>query len=204
MAKIVGDLTMSLDGFIAHPDDTVGHIFDWFQVGPVEVPSAEPNLRFSVDEASAPLVREMFDNCGAIVAGRRLFDVTNGWDGRHPVGAPIFVVTHQAPEGWRPKYDLCPVTFVTDGVASAIRQAGEAAGEREVGVAGPNIIQQCLNLGLLDELRVHIAPVLIGAGIRFFDNLEHTPVLLDDPEVVNGTRVTHLRYRVRRNVGASA
>jgi dihydrofolate reductase len=198
MATVVGDLSMSLDGFIAHPDDGVDHIFDWYETGPVEVPSAEPRLTFRVSEASAPLLRSTFDRVGAFVSGRRLFDLTNGWDGRHPAGAPIFVVTHEAPEGWTPKYQVCPVTFVTDGIESAIRQASSVAGDKDVAVAGPNLIQQCLDAGLLDEIRVNLAPVLIGRGIRFFDNLAHTPVLLDDPEVTEGTRVTHLRYRITR------
>jgi dihydrofolate reductase len=90
-----------------------------------------------------------------------------------------------------------PYTFVTDGVESAVTQAKEAAGDGLVEVSGPNIIQQCLNLGLIDEIRISLVPVLLGAGVPFFDNLKDTPVELDDPKVIQGNRVTHLHYRVR-------
>ena len=83
-------------------------------------------------------------------------------------------------------------------MAEAIRQAAAVAGDRTVALNGPNVIGQALDLGLVDEIAVDLAPVLLGAGIRFFCDLVHAPVLLDDPEVVPGSRVTHLRYRVRR------
>jgi dihydrofolate reductase len=109
-----------------------------------------------------------------------LFD----WYGNGAVGTP-----------W-PGNDA-PFTFVSDGVERAVAQAKAVAGDKTVGVAGPNVAQQCLNAGLIDELHVELVPVLLGEGIRFFDHLKNTPVMLDDPTVISGSRVTHLMYRVR-------
>jgi dihydrofolate reductase len=149
-----------------------------------------------VTPASAAYLRDTIAQAGALVVGRRLFDYTHGWDGSHPVGVPVFVVTHTVPEGW-PRADA-PFTIVTDGVESAVAQASELAGDKTVGVAGPNVIQQCLHAGLIDELRVELVPVLLGEGIRFFDNLTDAPVMLENPTIIQGDRVTHLIYRVRR------
>ena len=110
---------------------------------------------------------------------------------------PVFVVSHRGPEGWDQRHDPSLTAFVGD-LTSAVEQAQATAGEKWVGVAGPNIAQQCLNLGLLDELRVELAPVLLGEGIPFFENLKNTPVLLEDPTVIVGDRVTHLIYAVRK------
>jgi dihydrofolate reductase len=101
------------------------------------------------------------------------------------------------PDGW-PREDAPTTTIVLDGVESAIAQAKEVAGDNVVGVAGPNVIQQCLNLGLIDELNVELVPVLLGEGIRFFGDLAAPPVMLEDPTVIEGTRVTHLAFKVRR------
>jgi dihydrofolate reductase len=197
MSKVVSEMSMSLDGFIAGPDDGVEHLFGWFQTGPVEVPSADPRWSYHASPASAEVLRGAFAGTGAMICGRRLFDHTQGWGGNHPLGVPVFVVTHQVPADWA--HPEAPFTFVTDGVASAVEQARAAAGDRNVAVASPTIIQQCLDLGLLDEVNVSLVPVLLGAGIRYFDRLAATPVHLDDPEVVEGTGVTHLKYRVRKH-----
>jgi dihydrofolate reductase len=113
---------------------------------------------------------------------------------------PVFVVTHSVPDGW-PREDA-PFTFVTDGgaegIASAITRAKAAAGEKQVVVGSANVAQQCLNAGLLDEIRVNLVPVLLGNGIRFFDKLSGAPVELEGPRVIEGTGVTHLYYRVQR------
>jgi dihydrofolate reductase len=197
MATVVAALSMSLDGFVADPSDQVGPLFDWYQNGDVEVPTAVPDRwTFRTSEASARYLRESMERTGALVTGRRLFDVAGGWDGTHPWGVPVFVVTHSVPEGW-PREDA-PFTFVTDGVERAVEQAKATAGDGWVGVAGPNVAQQCLNAGLLDEIRVDLAPVLLGKGIRFFDNLSNAPVALEGPTVIEGTGVTHLCYRVER------
>ncbi|MDX6242671.1 MAG: hypothetical protein QOE76_394 [Frankiales bacterium] len=132
----------------------------------------------------------------SLVVGRRIFDVTSGWDGAHPFGVPVFVVSHSIPQGW-PRDDA-PFTFVTQGVESAVAQAQQVAGSKTVGVAGPNVAQQCLEAGLLDEAWIELVPVLLGRGIRFFDDVKGTPIMLENPTVIEGDRVTHLRYRVRR------
>lgn len=189
-------MSMSLDGFIADPHDDVGPLFDWYTGGKLTTPSADPRWTFHTSEASARYLRAALASLGALVCGRRLFDHTGGWGGAHPAGVPVFVVTHSVPDGW-PRADA-PFTFVTDGVASAVTQARTVAGNKVVSVASASIVQQCLDAGLLDEIAVDRVPVLLGAGIRFFDHLRYAPVLLEDPMVVEGTRVTHLSYRVRQ------
>ena len=130
------------------------------------------------------------------MVGRRVFDITNGWDGSHPIGVPVFRVTHSVPDGW-PRDDS-PTTIVLDGAGSAIAQAKEVAGDKTVGVAGPHVVQQCLNLGLIDQLNVELVPVLLGEGIPFFGGLAQPPVMLENPSVIEGSRVTHLAFKVRR------
>ena len=196
MAKVVANMSMSLDGFIADPDDGVEHLFGWYDNGDIEVTTTRPDLTFHTSKASAEHLRESFADVGALICGRRLFDITNGWGGNHPVGAPVFVVTHTVPEGW-PREDA-PFTFVTDGPESAVRQAQAVAGDKVVAVATPTITQQLLDAGLLDEIAVNLVPVLLGEGIRFFDNLAGSPVKLEGPTVIEGTDVTHLHYRVRK------
>jgi len=129
-----------------------------------------------------------------MLTGRRTFEVADGWGGQNAWG-PAFVVTHDVPEGWpRPG---STVEFVTDGIESAVARAKAAAGSKSVGVHGADTIQQCLNAGLLDEIQVDLAAVLLGDGVRLFDRLADTPVVLGDPKVVDGVGVTHLRYPVR-------
>ncbi len=195
MARVIADMAMSLDGFVADPSDGVEHLFGWFGNGDVAVPTADPRWTFHTSEASARHLREAFANVGALVCGRRVFDLAGGWGGNHPTGAPVFVVTHTVPDGW-PREDA-PLTFVTDGVESALAQAKTVAGDKVVAVATPDIAQQCLNEGLLDGIQVNLVPVLLGEGIRFFDNLAGAPIELEDPRVIEGTGVTHLYYRVR-------
>jgi dihydrofolate reductase len=187
---------MSLDGFIAHPDDSVRHLFDWYGNGEVEIHWPGNDMVSHVTLASATYLRDAIAKVGALVVGRRVFDYTQGWAGSHPFGAPVFVVSHSVPDGW-PRPDA-PFTIVTDGVGSAVAQASEVAGDKTVGLAGPNIIQQCLNSGLLDELSIELVPVLLGEGIRFFDNLTISPIMFENPTVIEGDRVTHLVYRRSR------
>ncbi|HEY0449698.1 dihydrofolate reductase family protein [Actinophytocola sp.] len=193
MSKVVAHLSMSLDGFIADPDDGVRELFDWYDNGEVTVPSNDPRWTHHVSAASAPLLREAYATAGALVTGRRLFDHTHGWGGNHPAGVPLFVVTHRPPADWPH-----PVTFVTDGVVSAIEQAKAVAGDKVVSAASTTVVQQALDAGLLDEIVVNLIPVLLGEGIPFFANLAKHPVRLSDPEVIEGNRVTHLRYQVIR------
>ena len=194
MTRVVTEMSMSLDGFIADPSDGVEHLFGWYSSGPVEVPTADPRWTFHLSEASAAHLREAFASVGALVCGRRLFDHTQGWGGNHPLGVPVFVVSHSVPDGW-PRPDA-PFTFVTDGLESAIARAKAVAGEKTVAVASANVVQQCLNLGLLDEITVSLVPVLLGEGIPYFAHLSSAPVKLKGPRVVEGEGVTHLTYRV--------
>ena len=194
MGKVLTHMTMSLDGFIAQPDDVPAVLFDWYGAGDVSVPSANENVKFDVDEDSADVLRDLTETPGALVAGRRLFDIADGWNDSHPVGAPVVVVTHEPPEDaarW-------PRTTFVDGVAPAITKAKEIAGEKDVTIASPNVIQQALELGLVDEICVSLVPVLFGKGIPYFARLDRGHVMLEDPAVVQGRRALHLRYAVRR------
>ena len=128
MGKVIADMSMSLDGFIADPSDGVDRLFGWFANGDVEVPHHAPYMPpFTTSAESAAVLRDALAETGALVAGRRLFDIAQGWSGQHPVGVPVFVVTHAAPDDWA--FPDAPFTFVTDGVASAVEQAKAAAGD---------------------------------------------------------------------------
>jgi dihydrofolate reductase len=197
MGKVIAGFSMSLDGFVADPGDRPEHIFDWYDAGDVLFDWPGNEMESHVSPASAACLRDLVERTGALVVGRRVFDITDGWAGRHPIGVPVFVVSHRGPEGWDRRHDPSLTTFVPD-VASGIEQAQAVAGDKWVGVAGPNIAQQCLDLGLLDEIRIELAPVILGEGIPFFANLKRTPVLLDNPTVIEGDRVTHLIYAVRK------
>lgn len=189
---------MSLDGFIADPDDGVPHIFDWYGAGDVRFDWPGNDMVSHVTPAGAAYLRELVDQTGALVVGRRIFDLTDGWAGRHPIGVPVFVVSHRGPEGWDERHDPSLTTFVQDGVAAAVERARAVAGDKWVGVGGANVAQQCLDLGLLDEIRIELAPVVLGSGIPFFANLTTPPLVLDGPRVIEDRRVTHLAYTVRK------
>ena len=195
MATVVADMSVSLDGFIAGPGDRIDEIFAWFSSGDTEVPLPENTVMpaFSTDAASAAELRKTIETVGAVVTGRRTFDLAGGWSGAHPMGAPAWIVTHDPPDGWD---DKPLINFVTDGVESAIEQARQAAGDGLVGVAGASIVRQGLNAGAIDAVRLSVAPVLLGDGIRFFNDLENAPIALKPPRVVEGEQVTHLYYEV--------
>lgn len=198
MGKVVVDLSVSLDGFIAGADDGLdlplgrggGALFTWMTAGPA---SNEVERRLTPPEASLPIVEEWVAEAGAIISGRRTFDIARGWKDGHPVDVPIFVVTHEAPTHgeWSPQ-----VRFVTEGVDHAVKLAQEAAGGKTVSVAGASLAQQLLSEGKLDEIQVSVAPVLLGSGIRLFDQLGPAPITLEQTRVIESEGVTHLRYRV--------
>jgi dihydrofolate reductase len=198
MATISVQLSMSLDGFIARPDDSPGPIFDWYDAGEVEVHWPGNDMVSRVAPASARHLEEIIREAGALVVGRRVFDITDGWGGSHPAGVPVFVVTHRPADEWSERHPDAPFTFVHQGVEQAVALASEVAGAKTVGLAGPDIARQALSVGLLDEVRIDLAPVLLGRGIRFFGDGGPDPILFDDPDVVVSERVTHLRYRIRR------
>ena len=201
MGKVVVDLTVSLDGFIAGKDDgpdlPLGRggegLFIWMSAGPE---SNRLEQRLAPPDASKVVVEEWMTQSGAIISGRRTFDIANGWEGGHPVDVPIFVVTHEAPtEGeWSPQ-----VTFVTDGIESALDLAQAAAGDLNVGVSGADIAQQLLRAGKVDEIQVSIAPLLLGAGVALFEDLGPDVIELEQNRVIESDGVTHLRYRVVRS-----
>ncbi|GIE34718.1 deaminase [Actinoplanes italicus] len=195
MGKVVAALSMSLDGFVADENDGVAELFGWYQNGEVEVPSADPRWVFHVTEASARFLKHSLAGAGALICGRRLFDRTDGWGGRHPAGCPVFVVSHSVPGGW-PRDDS-ETSFHPDAIG-ALEAAQKVAGDRTVSVSTPTLTHQYLDAGLLDELVVSLVPVLLGTGISFFGAQEVTPIRLDDPEVIEGRGVTHLTFRVLR------
>ena len=197
MAKLVAIMSMSLDGFVADENDGVAEVFDWyFNSGDVEFETGGADaMTFRVSPASAEHLRGLWSELGAVLTGRRTFDVAQGWGGNHAWG-PAFVLTHEIPAGW-PRPDST-VHFVTDGLESAVSRAKSAAGAKSVGVHGADTIQQLLNAGLLDEIHVDVAAVLLGAGIPLFGHLTDPPAKLGDPNVIAGVGVTHLRYPVIR------
>jgi dihydrofolate reductase len=197
MSKVIAAASMSLDGYIAGPEESgFDQLFQWYENGEVVMPVG--GRSFHMTEASAEYWRKIYENLGAVVVGRRLFDLTDGWGGHPPADRPHFVVTHSAPEEWKARETLVPFTFVTDGIESAVRQAKATAGDRWVTVNGGTIARQALNAGLLDELWISLVPVLLGGGVPFLDGIDNAPVVLDGPfETVQGDRVTHLCYRVR-------
>ena len=155
-------------------------------------------MTFATSAVSAGYIDEQWSRIGAMVIGRRLFDLTNGWNGVPVAGDRVFVVTHSVPTDWE-FVDTAPFTFVTDGVQSAIAQAKAVAGpDRAVSLNGGDVGGQAFAAGLVDELDVALVPVVFGTGKRFFGELKDQ-VLLDDPVVVPGERVTHLRYKVRKS-----
>ena len=196
MTKVIAIMSMSLDGYVADANDGVAEVFAWYFSGDVEVPTASgtSDMTFRVSAPSADHLRGLVPEIGAMLTGRRTFEVADGWGGQHPWAVPAFIATHEVPDGWpRPG---STVQFVTDGIESAVARAKSAAGSKSVGVHGARTIQQCLNAGLLDEIHVDLAAVLLGAGVRLFDHLADTPVVLGNPTVVTGVGVTHLRYPV--------
>jgi dihydrofolate reductase len=194
MGKVVSHMTMSLDGFIADPDDGVAELFGWYDAGPVTVPSADERWSFRVDEGSAQMLRQVLATTGALVCGRRLFDQTNGWGDSHPVGAPVVVVTHHPP----PDAGKWQTIAFADSVDSGIAAARQIALDKDVTIASASIAAQALDLGLVDEVHISLVPVLMGKGIPYFANLARAPHRFDDPVIIPGHRVTHLRYAVRR------
>ena len=198
MGKTVMGAVVSLDGFMADDNDGVGPLFDWLVNGDVKwtFPGSDGELQTS--QASADFMLGVYGDMAANVIGRRLFDLTNGWDGVPAAGEHVFVVTHQPPTDWE-HADTAPFTFV-NGVAEAIAAAQEFAGDRVVDVAAGQIGGQALKLGLIDQVVVNQVPVVFGSGRPFFatGGLAE-PLLLEDPTtVVRGDRVTHLLYDVRR------
>jgi dihydrofolate reductase len=184
MAKVVLGMTVSLDGFVNDRNGSVAALY--------------PDL---TDWRETELGKESIQNTGAVVMGRNSFAMSEDPDwyaGNYEYQVPIFVLTHQPPEKMPKQTEDLTFTFVTDGIESAVRQAKVAAGEKEVNIIGAaSTAQQCLKAGLADELHVDIMPVLLGDGLRAFENLDIEALQLERIKVVElpGGR-THLRFRI--------
>jgi dihydrofolate reductase len=202
MGKVAVGLTMSLDGFIAGPNDgpdrPLGEggerLFEWYSGGDTKYEMPGTGMVFRISPQSVELLREVNERMGAFVTGRGTFGIANGWGGNPLLGVPTFVVTHSVPEECA--YEGSPYTFATDGVERAVELAKEAAGEMDVAVGAASIAQQCIRAGLLDEVHANLAPVLLGGGVRLFEHLGTTPIDLDSTRVIEAPGVAHLTFRV--------
>jgi dihydrofolate reductase len=200
---VFADLGMSLDGFVAGANagldnplaDGGQRIHGW----QYRLKAWRERLDRSGGETGNPdaeVVEEKFGRSGAYVMGRRMFDEGEvGWPDLPPFRAPVFVLTHRPRDPWV-RQDTT-FTFVTDGVDAAVDHARAAAGDKDVQVAGgADVVQQTLDAGLLEELQIHLAPVLLGAGVRLLDRLDPSRVQLKPTRVVDSPTVTHLGYRM--------
>ena len=198
MSTVVMHAVVSVDGFIADDNDEVGPLFDWYFNG--ERPlfeggegSGHPSM--SVSDRSYGYVKPFWDSITCAVVGRHLFDLTNGWEARPPACDHLVVVSHRPrPEGWHPEAD---VPFVDD-VTEAIEVARGLAGDGVVALSAGDAAGQALALGLVDVVAMDVVPVVFGSGKRYFGRVDGR-LMLEDPDVVlQGDRVLHLRYPVRR------
>ena len=201
MGKVTFNMTMSLDGFVAGPNDSPENglgdggegLFNWYFSGETEVYMSEGVPPLKVSKQSAEILRAGISMIGAGIWGRRTFDIAHAWGG-NPPGSPAFIVTHHIPQEWVKQGS--PFIFITDGVESAIREAKEAAGDKDVMICTANVLQQALKAGLVDEINIDVAPILIGGGVSLFDRLGTGPIELERTRVVDAPGVTHLQYRV--------
>jgi dihydrofolate reductase len=200
MSRSVLYMSMSVDGYIAAPNDGPGNpggdgfmrLHEWYGFGDREPgPDVRPD---PPDGAGAHFLDEGFAT-GAVLAGRRTVEQVDHWGGDHHGGVPIFVPSHRPPGASVARYPL--VTYVQDGIAGAMAQAKAAAGDRDVLVHGAYTAQRALEAGVLDELQIHQVPVLFGDGRRLFDVLPER-IELEIVRVIDTPEATHIRYRVRR------
>jgi dihydrofolate reductase len=198
MATVIMHAVVSVDGFIADDNDDVGPLFEWYFNGdlPIAAEAAEArDAPFRLGEGSHEYVSSFWNNIGATIQGRHLFDLTNGWEAKPPAGDHLVVVSHRPkPEGWHPEAD---VPFFDD-VASAVAEAKARAGDRIVAICAGNVGGQALELGLVDEVAMDVVPVVFGTGKKFFGPADSQHLLEDSSVVIQGDRVLHLRYPVRR------
>jgi dihydrofolate reductase len=194
---------VSVDGFIADENDDVGPLHEWYFSGDTPITDGDDGeydhsgagAGFRVSSTSAEYVRPMWEAIGTIVMGRHLFDLVNGWEGRPPAGDHVVVVSHRPkPEGWHPEASY---HFVADASA-AIAKAQELAGDRVIAVNAGEVGSQIFAAGLVDEVAMDVVPVVFGSGKRFFRSIENQHLLEDPHVVIQGERVLHLRYKVRR------
>ena len=194
MSKVIAGFSMSLDGFVADPDDGVEQVFRWYSAGGTDAEVMAGEHAIGMTREAAEFIEEAGRGAGVLVTARRTFDLTHAWGGKHPMDVPMVVVTHRVPQEWVNR-EGSPFTFVTEGVPKAIDVARQIAGDKDVVVGAPSITQQCLQLGLLDAIHIDLAPVVLGRGIRLFDHLTK-PVELLVTEASGNSHVTHITYRV--------
>lgn len=198
MARVVMQAVVSVDGYIAYPDDSVGPLFDWYFNGDTELRAEASGWTFRVSRTSAEYIQPIWDAIKVTVIGRHLFDTTNGWDGKTAAGDELVVVTHRPlPEEWLAAHPDAPF-HTADSVEAGIALAKKLAGDGVVDVTAGDVGGQAFSAGLVDEVAMDVVPVVLGEGVRFFGSHAGT-VLLDDPDqVVKGDRVLHLHYTVKR------
>jgi dihydrofolate reductase len=194
---------VSVDGFIADENDDVGPLHEWYFSGDTLIRDggdqkydhSDAGVGFRVSSSSAVYVRPMWAAIGAIVMGRHLFDLVNGWEGQPPAGDHVVVVSHRPrPEGWHPEASY----HFVDDVTAAIAKARDLAADRVVSVNAGDVGSQIFAAGLVDEVAIDVVPVVFGSGKRYFGNIEGQHLLEDPHVVIQGDRVLHLRYKVRR------
>lgn len=203
MGIVTAHMSMSVDGYVAGPNAGAGNplgdegvsIQQWmFDLASFREIQALTGGQTNKDDEE---LRERFAPTGAVVMGRRMFDEgEDPWGDNPPYHMPVFVVTHEARDRLV-KDGGTTFTFVTDGIESALEQAKAAAGDKNVNIAGgADTVQQFIKAGLLDELEIHLAPLLFGEGIRLFDRMGPEHIELENIRVVASPRVTHLRFRI--------
>jgi dihydrofolate reductase len=201
MGKVIFNMTMSLDGFVAGENDRSDNplgdggepLFTWYSSGDTDYEFPGMGLKAKISKVSAKRLDKAIKSAGALVTGRKTFDIANAWGGQHPADVPVVVLTHHVPQEW--VKEGSPFTFVTDGIESAIQKAKALAGKKNVIVGTATTLQQSLNAGLLDEISIDLVPVVLGKGVKLFDNFKKMPEL-EQIDVVEGHGVTHLQYRV--------
>ena len=202
MSKVVFNMTMSLDGFVAGENDRSDNplgdggepLFNWYNSGDSDYKMPGGDWKFTISAASAAQLDNAIKTMGVLVTGRKTFDIAGAWGGQHPVNVPVVVLTHHIPQEW--VKEGSPFTFVTDGIESAIRQAQVIAGEKDIAVGTASTLQQCLQAGLLDEIHIDLVPVVLGKGVRLFEHYGDAAPKLEQINVIEGQGVTHLNYRV--------
>ncbi|WP_181774079.1 dihydrofolate reductase family protein [Amycolatopsis pittospori] len=203
MGTVIMHDVVSVDGFIADKNDDVGSLHEWYFSGDIPL-TGDTSEDFDhsgsgggirVSKTSAAYVRPMWASIGTIIMGRTLFDLVNGWEGKPPAGDHVVVVSHRPkPEGWHPEASY---HFVGD-VTAAIAKAQELAGDRTIAVNAGEVGGQILAAGLVDEVAMDVVPVVFGSGKRFFGDIDGQHLLEDPHVVIQGDRVLHLKFKVRR------
>lgn len=192
MGKVTAHISMSLDGFITDPEASVGSPLEGNDPGRLS------DWQFDAKtDTDAAIVDELYASTAAVILGRRMFDVGfEPWGDTPPYGMPVFIVTHEAREPM-PMQGGTTYTFVTDGIEAALELARAAAGDKDVGVwGGANIIGQYLKAGLLDEMQIHLIPLLLGGGVRLFEDLDPAGIELRRTRSIETPGATHLLFEV--------